>query len=78
MADMESAPEGQRALLQSLTLKGAAAMAVAFVAARLGARTDDPTIQAFVEALVNLVFYGGLLAVGVGRARAGGPLAGGR
>jgi hypothetical protein len=50
-------------------------MALAFVAARLGYSIPDGQAQTFADAIVQIVFYGGLLAVGVGRARAKGPLA---
>lgn len=63
-----------KSFVQSLTLKGAMAMAVAFGAGKLGVDASDPSIQGLADALVNLVFYGGLMAVGIGRARAQGPL----
>ena len=64
-----------KALAASLTLRGALAMALAFVAGRLGFSIADDQAQLFADAIVQIVFYGGLLAVGVGRARAKGPLA---
>jgi len=64
----------QRPALQSLTLRGALAMALAFGLARLGVDLPDGAPQAIAAALVDLVFYAGLIAVGVGRARARGPL----
>jgi hypothetical protein len=63
-----------KALAASLTLRGALAMALAFVASRLGIAIPDDQAQMFAEAVIQIVFYGGLLAVGVGRARAKGPL----
>lgn len=63
-----------KALVASLTLRGALAMALAFVASRLGIAIPDDQAQMFAEAVIQIVFYGGLLAVGVGRARAKGPL----
>jgi hypothetical protein len=49
-------------------------MALAFVVNRLGISIPDDQLQLFADALTQIVFYGGLLAVGVGRARAKGPL----
>lgn len=66
--------EFPKTLAASLTLRGALAMALAFVASRLGIAIPDEQAQMFAEAVVQIVFYGGLLAVGVGRARAKGPL----
>jgi hypothetical protein len=66
--------EAAKTIAQSLTLRGALAMALAFVASRLGVNVPDDQVQAFADALVQIVFYGGLLAVGVGRARAKAPL----
>lgn len=63
-----------KALAASLTLRGALAMALAFVASRLGIAIPDEQAQMFAEAVIQIIFYGGLLAVGVGRARAKGPL----
>jgi hypothetical protein len=63
-----------KSLAASLTLRGALAMALAFVAGRLGYSIPDEQIKMFADAIVQIVFYGGLLAVGVGRARAKGPL----
>jgi type IV pilus biogenesis protein CpaD/CtpE len=60
--------------LQSLTLRGAAAMAVAFAAHQGHIQLPDGAAQEIANALIQLVFYGGLIAVGVGRARARGPL----
>jgi hypothetical protein len=64
-----------KTLAASLTLRGALAMALAFVAGRLGYAIPDDQAQTFADAIVQIVFYGGLLAVGIGRARAKGPLA---
>jgi hypothetical protein len=72
MSDMQI--EFPKTLAASLTLRGALAMALAFVASRLGVAIPDEQAQMFAEAVVQIVFYGGLLAVGVGRARAKGPL----
>ena len=68
-------PNLGKSLAASLTLRGALAMALAFVAGRLGYSIPEEQAQSFADAIVQVVFYGGLLAVGVGRARAKGPLA---
>lgn len=72
MSDMQI--DIPRALAASLTVRGALAMALAFVASRLGVAIPDEQAQMFAEAVIQIVFYGGLLAVGIGRARAKGPL----
>lgn len=59
----------------SLTLRGALSMAIAFGVSRLGVQLPDAAAQAIAEAATQLVFYAGLIAVGVGRARARGPIA---
>jgi hypothetical protein len=63
-----------KTLAESLTVRGALAMALAFVANRLGITIPDAQAQLFADAITQIIFYGGLLAVGVGRARAKGPL----
>ncbi len=76
---MAVSPSGQpggdaKSYVQSLTLKGAIAMAAAFIAGKLGLDAADPALVGVSNALVDLIFYAGLLAVGVGRSRARGPL----
>ncbi len=61
--------------LSSLTLRGAVSMAIAFGISRLGVELPEGAPQAIAEAATQLVFYVGLIAVGVGRARARGPIA---
>jgi hypothetical protein len=58
----------------SLTLRSAAALAVAYVAARFGAQLPEGAAQEIAGALIDLVFALGVLGVGVGRARARGPI----
>lgn len=60
--------------VRSLTLRGALSMAVAFGLARLGVDLPEGAPHAIADALVDLLFYAGLIAVGVGRARARAPL----
>lgn len=59
---------------QSLTIAGALAMAAAFATESLGISAPPGAIEGVVQALIDLVFYLGLLGVGIGRARAGAPL----
>lgn len=68
-----SSPESKSAFA-SLTLQGAAAMVVAYVAARLGLHLDDAAIAALAQAAVDLAFSFGAMAVSLGRARATAPL----
>jgi len=68
-------PSAPRGALSSLTLRGAAAMAVAYAAGRVGLHAGDPAVQDAAATLVDLAFSLGAMAVGVGRARARGPLA---
>jgi len=63
-----------RPALRSLTLRGALAMAIGYGLTRLGLDLPAGAPQAIAEALADLAFYAGLIAVGVGRARARQPL----
>ena len=74
MTDVPTIPIDPRPALRSLTLRGAAAMAIAFALSRLGVELPAGSAQAIADALAELVFYAGLMAVGVGRARAHGPI----
>ena len=64
-----------RPALSSLTLRGAVSMAIGFGLSRLGVELPAGAAQAIADAVSQLVFYAGLIAVGVGRARARGPIA---
>lgn len=75
MTDVPTSTTGLRTPLRSLTLRGAAAMAIAFGCARLGFELPEGVAQSIADALADLLFYAGLAAVGVGRARARGPIA---
>lgn len=59
---------------QSLTIAGALAMAAAFATEQLGISVPAGAIEGLVQSLIDLVFYLGLLGVGIGRARAVAPL----
>lgn len=63
-----------RRAIESLTLKGAVAMAIAYAASRFGLALPIPAAESAAQALIDLLFHAGLIAVGVGRARALGPL----
>ena len=71
----ENTPPDTKPALRSLTLRGALAMAVAYGLTRLGVDLPAGAPQAIAEALADLAFYAGLIAVGLGRARARQPLA---
>lgn len=74
MSEPTTPTEASRTPLDSLTLKSAAALAVAFVAGRLGVELPTGAAQEVASALVELVFSLGLIGVSVGRARARGPI----
>lgn len=63
-----------RDAFQSLTLRSAAAIAVAAAASRLGVELPEGAAQELAGAVIDLVVTLGLLGVAVGRARARGPL----
>ena len=72
MTDNPTSPT--RNALSSMTLRGAISMAIGFGLSRLGVELPEGAAQAIADAVAQLVFYAGLIAVGVGRARARGPL----
>lgn len=75
--DLQSAPDAAdqtRALLSSLTLKGAVAMAIAYAAGRFGMHLPEGLASTAAQTVIDLVFALGLAAVGIGRARAKTPL----
>lgn len=74
MTDVPIPSIDPRPVLGSLTLRGAVAMAIAFGLSRLGVELPEGAAQSIADAIANLVFYAGLIAVGVGRARARGPI----
>lgn len=67
-------PPLERAAIQSLTLRSAAAIAIALGASRLGLTLPDGAAQELAGALADLVITLGLIGVAVGRARARGPI----
>lgn len=60
--------------LQSLTLRSAAAIAIAAAASRLGIVLPEGAAQELATAAVDLIITLGLIGVAVGRARARTPI----
>lgn len=63
-------PPIEKAAIQSLTLRSAAAIAIAAAASRLGVALPDGAAQDLAAAAIDLVVTLGLIGVAVGRARA--------
>jgi hypothetical protein len=70
---MTSTPT-EKPAIQSLTLKSAAAIAIAAVASRLSVELPDGAAQDLAAALIDLVTTLGLIGVAIGRSRARGPI----
>jgi hypothetical protein len=64
----------QRAAIQSLTLRSAAAIAIATVASRLSIDLPAGAAQDIAGALIDLITTLGLVGVAIGRTRARGPI----
>jgi hypothetical protein len=64
----------ERAAFQSLTLRSAAAIAIAAAASRLGLELPEGAAQELAGAGMDLIVTLGLVGVAVGRARARGPI----
>lgn len=67
-------PTHEKPAVQSLTLRSAAAIAIAAVAARLAVELPAGAAQDLAGALIDLVTTLGLIGVAIGRARARGPI----
>lgn len=63
-----------RGAFQSLTLRSAAAIAIAAAASRLGVDLPEGGAQELASAAIDLVVTLGLVGVAIGRARARGPI----
>lgn len=63
-------PPIEKSAIQSLTLRSAAAIAIAAAASRLGVVLPDGAAQELAAAAIDLVVTLGLVGVAVGRARA--------
>lgn len=70
---MSTAPI-EKPAIQSLTLRSAAAIAVAAAADRLGVVLPDGAAQEVAGALIDLVVTLGLIGVAIGRTRARTPV----
>ncbi len=64
----------EKSAIQSLTLRSAAANAIAAAAEQLGVTLPDGAAQEVAAALIDLVVTLGLIGVAVGRARARTPI----
>ncbi|GIK50863.1 MAG: hypothetical protein KJZ75_14300 [Hyphomonadaceae bacterium] len=64
----------EKSAIQSLTLRSAAAIAVAAAADRFGVVLPDGAAQEIAGALVDLIVTLGLIGVAIGRARARTPI----
>jgi len=69
-----STPPLEKSAIESLTLRSAAAIAVAAAAQRLDVILPEGAAQELAGALVDLVVTFGLIGVAVGRARARSPI----
>jgi hypothetical protein len=65
----------QKSASQSLTLKSAAAIAIALVASKFSIHLPDGLAQSLASAAIDLVSTLGLLGVAIGRVRARTPIA---
>jgi hypothetical protein len=63
-----------RSAIQSLTLRSAAAIAIAAAANQLGVTLPEGAAQELASAAIDLIITLGLVGVAVGRTRARGPL----
>lgn len=70
----ENTPPLEKPAIQSLTLRSAAAIAIAAAASRLGVELPEGAAQELAGALIDLVVTLGLIGVAVGRARARSPI----
>ena len=64
----------EKSAIQSLTLRSAAAIAIAAAADRLGVILPDGAAQDVAGALIDLVVTLGLIGVAIGRTRARTPI----
>ncbi len=67
-------PSTEKPASQSLTLKSAAAIGVAAIAARCSIDLPDGVAQNLAGAIIDLVTTLGLIGVAIGRTRARGPI----
>lgn len=67
-------PRLEKSAIESLTLKSAAAIAIAAVASRFSVELPAGATQDLASAVIDLITTLGLIGVSVGRARARGPI----
>lgn len=67
-------PPIERTAIQSLTLRSAAAIAIAAAAERIGVVLPEGAAQELAGALFDLVVTLGLIGVAIGRTRARAPI----
>jgi hypothetical protein len=67
-------PPTERSAIQSLTLRSAAAIAIAAAANQLGVTLPEGAAQELASAAIDLIITLGLVGVAAGRTRARGPL----
>lgn len=63
-----------RAAFHSLTIRSAAAIAIAFAASNFGVELPEGAAQELADAAFDLIVTLGLIGVAIGRARARGPI----
>ncbi|MDZ4693455.1 hypothetical protein [Terricaulis sp.] len=68
-------PIPEKSAIQSLTLRSAAAIAIAAAADRVGVVLPEGAAQEVAGALIDLIVTLGLIGVAIGRTRARAPLA---
>ncbi len=71
---MSTSTPTEKTAIQSLTLRSAAAIAIAAAANRLGLILPDGAAQEIAASAIDLVVTLGLIGVAVGRARARTPI----
>ncbi|MEJ0059091.1 MAG: hypothetical protein WDM79_05740 [Terricaulis sp.] len=71
---MNEAVPIQKSASQSLTLKSAAAIAIALVASKFSIQLPDGLAQNLASAVIDLVSMLGIFGVAIGRVRARGPI----
>jgi hypothetical protein len=71
---MSLLPQDAKPFHRSLTMRAAAAMALAYVASKAGQAVPFEAAEQIVNAASDLLFALGAIGVGVGRARARAPL----
>lgn len=76
MTDTPTPPPStdQKSAIQSLTLRSAAAIAIAAVASRFSVDLPTGSAQEIAGAVIDLITTLGLVGVAVGRTRARGPI----